>query len=113
MSAAKTGVRSRKPGAGKVRACVRCGCTKRNACASGCAWVAESNVCTACLTPAEQRLQLALDRQFAAAIRCKLEAETTYAMAKLAFVDLGRLLEAAGQSQIGNRKSKMEKGGGK
>lgn len=38
------------------RACLRCGCTELKACAGGCCWVAHSNVCSSCLTPAERQM---------------------------------------------------------
>ena len=34
--------------------CRRCGCTDARACEGGCEWIAESDVCSACLTTVEQ-----------------------------------------------------------
>lgn len=38
----------------KTKTCRRCGCTDARACAGGCEWIAESDVCSACLTTVEQ-----------------------------------------------------------
>ena len=40
----------------KTKACLRCGCTEDRACVDGCSWVAETLICSACLTPLEQQL---------------------------------------------------------
>ena len=37
----------------KVKKCRRCGCTEDRACAGGCSWVADTDVCSACLTGLE------------------------------------------------------------
>lgn len=43
-----------------VRKCLRCGCTEMCACACGCEWVAQSDVCSACLTEGEHAVWVEL-----------------------------------------------------
>jgi len=38
----------------KGRYCLRCGCEQKRACPGGCAWAANADVCTACLSEGER-----------------------------------------------------------
>lgn len=46
----------------KGRYCLRCGCTEERACPGGCSWVADSNVCSVCLSPGESEVLAELSR---------------------------------------------------
>lgn len=52
----------------KERACKRCGCTEDRACTGGCAWVADVNVCTSCLTGLENAVYEDLVMRIAASV---------------------------------------------
>ncbi len=53
----------------KVKACLRCGCTEDRACTGGCSWVAETLICSACLTELEQQFYDDLIMRIAAGVK--------------------------------------------
>lgn len=56
-----------------VRSCLRCFCTQGHSCTEGCQWVADSDVCSACLTPGEKALWFELHQMISIAVDPRAE----------------------------------------
>ncbi len=99
---------------GAERACLRCGCTEQRACSGGCSWVNHSDVCDACLSPAEEDLLAELCNAFGSA-KTEIDAERVHNR----LATFGRYLnETSADMPIPYRpltplKIKIGKGGGK